>query len=51
MRTGWNALFKLLPQTEEMEINDLMGQLAKCLQHILRKEMIRDITIQDILRL
>lgn len=33
MRTGWNALFKLLQQTEKMEINDLMGQLATCLQH------------------
>lgn len=33
MCTGWNALFKLLQQTEEMEINDLMGRLATCLQH------------------
>lgn len=33
MRTARNALFKLLQRTEEMEINDLMGQLAACLQH------------------
>lgn len=33
MRTARNALFKLLQWTAEMEINDLMGQLAACLQH------------------
>lgn len=38
MRTGWNALFKLLQQTEKMEINDLMGQLATCLQHRLDED-------------
>lgn len=37
MRTGWNALFKVLQQTEEMEINVLMGQLATCLQHRQRR--------------